>query len=73
MRKKKTVAWSNKVERKVKRKIKSQKKEIVEKKRKNEAIEQDDYNAIQDDFKVLKKLKKKKVSFPSSLSKIVAF
>ena len=63
MRKKATVAWSNKVEKKVKRKIKREKKEIVEKKRKNEAVEEDDYNTIQDDFKILKKLKKKKVSF----------
>ena len=63
MRKKATVAWSNKVEKKVKRKIKREKKEIVEKKRKNEAVEEDDYNTIQDDFKTLKKLKKKKVSF----------
>ena len=63
MRKKENVSWSNKVEKKVKRKIKREKKEIVEKKRKNEDIEEDDYNEIQNDFKLLKKLKKKKVSF----------
>jgi len=45
----------------VKRKIKREKKEIVEKKRRNEDIEEDDYNEIQNDFRLLKKLKKKKV------------
>ena len=63
--KKKTISipWSNKVEKKVKRKIKREKKEIVQKKRKNEDVEQDDYNEIQKDFSLLKKLKKKKVIF----------
>ena len=46
---------------KLKRKIKREKSEIVQKKRKNEEIDEDDYNEIQKDFSLLKKLKKRKV------------
>lgn len=58
-----SVSWSNKKEKKLKRKIKTEKKQIVEKKRKNEDVDVDDYNEIQKDFSLLKKLKKKKVNF----------
>jgi hypothetical protein len=66
------VSWSNKKEKKLKRKIKREKSEIVQKKRKNEEIDEDDYNEIQKDFSLLKKLKKRKVierifSFISSI------
>ena len=56
-----SVSWSNKKEKKLKRKIKREKSEIVQKKRKNEEIDEDDYNEIQKDFSLLKKLKKRKV------------
>lgn len=58
--KKKTVSWSNKKEVKLKRKIKRSKKELVEKKRKNE-MEEEDLNDLQNDFKLLKKFKKRKI------------
>ncbi len=66
------MSWSNKKEKKLKRKIKREKSEIVQKKRKNEEIDEDDYNEIQKDFSLLKKLKKRKVierifSFISSI------
>lgn len=59
--KKLSVSWSNKKEKKLKRKIKREKSQIVDKKRKNESIDEDDYNEIQKDFSLLKKLKKRKV------------
>ena len=55
------MSWSNKKEKKLKRKIKREKSQIVDKKRKNESIDEDDYNEIQKDFSLLKKLKKRKV------------
>ena len=55
------MSWSNKKEKKLKRKIKREKSDIVQKKRKNEEIDEDDYNEIQKDFSLLKKLKKRKV------------
>ena len=60
---KNNISWSNKVEKRLKRKIKREKAQIVEKKRKNEDVDLDDYNEVQKDFSLLKKLKKKKVSF----------
>ena len=56
----KTISWSNNVEKKLKRKIKREQKEIVEKK-KRKVIDDDDYDDLQEDFKLLKRLKKKKV------------
>ena len=61
IQKKLSVSWSNKKEKKLKRKIKREKSQIVDKKRKNESIDEDDYNEIQKDFSLLKKLKKRKV------------
>jgi hypothetical protein len=45
----------------LKRKIKREKKEIVEKKKRKE-IDDEDYDDLQEDFKLLKRLKKKKVN-----------
>ena len=55
-----SVAWSNQKERKLKRKIRKEKHSLAEKKRKNE-FDQEEYDELQNDFKLLKKLKKKKV------------
>ncbi len=59
---KKTISWSNNKEKQLKRKIKRDKKDINEK-RKRDEIEDNDYDELEKDFKLLKKLKKRKVSY----------
>ena len=56
-----SVSWSNKKEKKLKKKIRKEKHSLAEKKRKNE-FDQEEFDELQSDFKLLKKLKKKKVS-----------
>jgi len=58
----KSVAWSDKVEVKLKRKIRKEKKEISQKKAKRKTIDDDELNELQADFKLLKKLKKRKIT-----------
>ena len=58
----KNKPWSNKTEIKLKRKIKKEKRVIIEKKRKNDPIDQKDYDELQKDFKLLKNFKNKKVT-----------
>jgi len=58
----KNKPWSNKTEIKLKRKIRKEKKSIVEKKRKNDPIDENDFEELQKDFKLLKNFKKKKVN-----------
>ncbi len=59
----KNKPWSNKTEIKLKRKIRKEKKVITEKKRKNDPIDQKEFEELQKDFKLLKNFKKKKVRF----------
>jgi hypothetical protein len=58
----KNKAWSNKSEKKLKKKIKEEKSKILEKKRKNDTIDEEDLNELQKDFQLLKKIKRKKVN-----------
>jgi hypothetical protein len=50
--------WSNKSEKKLKKKIKLEQSKIVEKKRKNEDDYENDLKELQNDFNLLKKYKK---------------
>ena len=56
-------SWSNKSEKKLKKKIKHEKTKILEKKRKLDAVDEKDLNELQKDFQLLKKIKRKKVIF----------
>lgn len=58
----KNKSWSNKSEKKLKRKIKVEKSKILEKKRKNDMIDEEDLNELHKDFQLLKKIKRKKVN-----------
>jgi hypothetical protein len=58
----KNKPWSNKSEKKLKRKIKVEKSKILEKKRKNDIIDEEDLNELQKDFQLLKKIKRNKVN-----------
>ena len=57
-----TISWSDKKEVKLKRKIRKEKKQIAEEKKKRKHVDDDDLNELQNDFKLLKKLKRKKVN-----------
>ena len=61
MLKTKNKPWSNKTEIKLKRKIRKEKKVIVEKKRKNDPIDAEEFKELEKDFKLLKNFKRKKV------------
>lgn len=56
----KNKPWSNNTERRLKKDIKKKKKDLSEKKRKLNALSEEDYKELVDDFKLLKKLKKNK-------------
>ncbi len=56
----KSIPWSNKKEVQLKRKIKRDKKDIIEK-RKRDDCDDNDFDELEKDFKLLKKLKQKKV------------
>lgn len=57
-----SIPWSDKKEKKLKRKIKREKREIADKKTKRKAIDDNELNELQEDFKLLKKFKKRKIS-----------